>query len=139
MAAAVLTGRIILCEAEKRAISPCEFSDFKEFIEEFIISYNGFSKPLEPFLQEQISEFLSDWPSRVRNLFKDKYKWKWDKFLAGNHPKYFDSEIRFVTRPPTPPPSPKRPKPSGSFIILVRSRKGSFLKFLRYQKMSGVF
>ena len=114
MATAILTGRIILKEAERLDISPCDFSDFTNFTEEFIIKFHGISKPVDPYLQEQITEFLSEWPKRIRNLFRDKYGYKWDRMLNGNHPKYFDREIRFTR--PTPPPVP--PVSAGSFLNL---------------------
>ena len=60
------------------------------------------------------TEFLSEWPKRIRNLFRDKYGYKWDRMLNGNHPKYFDREIRFTR--PTPPPVP--PVSAGSFLNL---------------------
>ena len=107
-----LTGRKILIEAEKNRFKPST-KGFSEFVRQYIIEYYGFSNPVEdPFIEEQISAFVSDWPGRVRSLFiSKKYYSHLDKLLNGNHPQYLDSEIRFMPRPPSP-------KPSGSFITL---------------------
>ena len=114
MAAAVaLTGRILLEEAEKKSLTPSS-SDFRDFVEKFIIDYHGFSLPLEPYLQEQISKFVLEWSQRINTRFKSpKIGSHIDRLLAANFPAYLDREIRFVPRPPTPPRSPQ---PSGRII-----------------------
>ena len=113
---APLTGSILLLQAESNGLKPTS-GKFKEFIKSYVIEHHGFSNPIEdPSLTEQISEFMSDWPMRIRDLFKNKkYSSHLDRLLAGNHPKYLDREIRFVSRPPTPPQTPSS---SGSFFVL---------------------
>ena len=108
---APLTGRKLLLEAELNGLKPTS-AGFKDFIEQFVIDFHGFTRPIEESLTEQISGFISDWPMRIRDLYKNrKYSSHLDRLLDGNHPQYLDREIRFVsvTRPPSPP------KPSGSF------------------------
>ena len=110
MAAALLTGRILLEEANKKSLSPSS-PGFKAFIEKFIIDYYGFSQPLEASLQEQIVSFMKEWPKRIGTRFRDpKIGSHLHKLLAADYPAYLDREIRFVTRPRTPPGSPQ---PSG--------------------------
>ena len=107
---AVLTGRILLQEANKKSLTPSS-AGFGDFVETFIIDYHGFSQPLEPDLQQQISKFVLDWSQRIGTRFRDrKINSHLDRLLAANYPAYLDREIRFVIRPPTPPPSPQ---PSG--------------------------
>ena len=112
--ATVLTGRILLLEAEKQNPSLYPNSvGFEKFIEDYIYSHHGFTRPVQSYLAENISEFVSDWCRRINSLYKEKrYGYHLDKLLKGNHPARLDREIRFVSRPPTPPPS----KPSGSFL-----------------------
>ena len=110
-----LTGRILLEEANKISLTPSS-AGFKPFIRQFIIDYYGFSQPLEPSLEEQIVSFMKDWPKRIGTRFRDnKIGSHLDKLLAANFPAYLDREIRFVTRPPTPPRSPQ---PSGRIIAI---------------------
>ena len=111
--AAALTGRILLEKADKESLNPSS-PEFNEFIENCVIDYYGFSQPLEPYLKEQISKFMSDWPRRILQRFRDtKISSHIDRLLVADYPAVLDREIRFVPRPPTPPRSPQ---PSGRKI-----------------------
>ena len=113
--AAALTGRILLEKADKELLTPTS-PTFKEFIENCVINYYGFSQPLEPYLKAQISEFMKDWPKRILQRFKDKkIGGHIDRLLVADYPAVLDREIRFVPRLPTPPRSPT---PSGRIFNL---------------------
>ena len=103
-----LTGRKLLEEAGRNKKYPTTVG-FGEFIKDYIYEFHGFTKPVEPSLEKIISDFVADWCRRVTILFRDKkYQGKLQLFLEGNHPAYFDREIRFVNPRPTPQTSGRR-------------------------------
>ena len=106
MAVPPLTGRKLLHEAKLQKLNPTT-DGFEEFIRKFIYNYHEFSVGNEEqSLDQEISDFVDNWCSHVASLFRSKkYCHKIDLFLNGNHPSYFDREIRFVRPRPSPQPS----------------------------------
>ena len=101
-----ITGRKLIEEAYKQNFKPTS-NGFGEFIKNYIYEYFEFSMESDQDLDQDISDFLDNWCSHVASLFRNKkYQYKIDYFLKGNHPSYFDREIRFVQRKqPSPQPS----------------------------------
>ena len=112
-----LTGRKILSEGEKCRLFPTTVG-FGDFVTKFIFDYHGFTMgEEEPWLEKDIRDFVSNWSRRIAILFRSKkYQGKIKLFLEGNHPAYFDREIRFMR--PRPTPTPPSPQPSGRIFNL---------------------